>query len=117
MPALAAAHALHTDLRPLAELVECRILAAASVSEKGGSIAARVEAPGRPALPLFSIAAGRHRKPIDLGEALLGERRFSIVAEIESDAAFLPGDAPEPLVVEGRIAEPRPDLDAILLPK
>ena len=111
-------------------IVECRILAAATVRDGRGSIAVSAQAEGRAPFRLYEIASGSHRKAVDAGEALRGARKFSLVAEMETDAAavegrtqtfayFLPGDAkePEPLVIEGRVAEPAPDLDRLIPPR
>jgi hypothetical protein len=109
-------------------IVECRILAAATIQDSRGSISVRAEGEGRPAVRLYAITSGTHRKAVDAGEALRGLRKFTLVAELETEQApaadgrpqtfayFLPGDAkdPEPLVIEGRIAEPQPQLDKLI---
>jgi hypothetical protein len=115
------------EIEPPGPMVECRILAAASVQEGRGSITVQIEPEGRAAVPLYAIASGIHRKAIDAGEMLRGARRFALVAEIETEVAavdgriqtfalFLPGDAkdPEPLSIEARVAEPAPHLDKII---
>lgn len=102
-------------------ILDCRILASASVLEGRGSVVLSVSAEGRAPVRLYALASGSHRKAVDAGEALRGARKFSLVAELESDAAapsafFLPGDAkdPEPLSIEGRVAEPQPQLDKLI---
>jgi hypothetical protein len=111
-------------------IVECRILAAASVIDGRGSVTVEAHAEGRDPIRLYALAVGAHRKAVDLGESLRGARKFTLVAEMNSDVAsvegrvqtfacFLPADArdPEPLVIDARIAEPAPQLDKLIPPK
>lgn len=118
------------DIEAPGPILECRIYAAASVTDGRGSISVQVRTEGRDPVPLYAISSGTHRKPIDAGEALRGARKFSLVAEMETEVAaiegraqtfayFLPGDAKEsePLWIEGRVAEPAPQLDKLIPPK
>ncbi|MBI2932983.1 MAG: serine/threonine protein kinase [Planctomycetes bacterium] len=109
-------------------ILECRLQANATVMDGRGSIDVSLETEGRSPRILFSLAAGTRRSIDDIGADLRGARRFSIVASIRSEiepdaegrpkgfALFLPGDAaePEPLWIEGRVAEPVPALNELL---
>ncbi len=112
-------------------ILECRVLAAAMVEDGRGSVEVSALVNGRPPGRLYRIASGARREAADVTGTVQGARKFSLVAEIETELAvapdgrlrpfafFLPGDAKdlEPLAIEGKIAEPQPDLTRLLPPK
>lgn len=92
-----------------------KVKASSAVTDKG-SVEVLAVGEGRDPVKLYSLAGGTDRSYHDLGELPRGLKKFTILARLESGALFLPGDAQdaEPLVVQGRLAEPVPALNALL---
>jgi hypothetical protein len=101
-------------------ILECRVQAAASVVDGRGWVEVSVVADGREPTVLFGLARGSERRTFDVGAAVRGARKFTVVARMRSEvgadqdgrprvyACLLPGDARDPaaLVVHGRVGDP-----------
>ena len=100
-------------------LVECGVTAAAAVVEgRGGSARVFVVTSVGTSRPLYAIEAGREEGRHDVSDAVRGQDRFSIVADLAGDGAvFLPGTVQPPLVVEGKVAVRHEALTRLLPPR
>jgi hypothetical protein len=130
-PAARAKGTATIDIEAPGPILECRVVAAGSVEEGRGSIEVSALVNGRPPGRLYRLASGARRDAADITPTVAGARKFTLVAEIETELAagpdgrprgfafFLPGEAkdPDPLSIEGKVAEPRPDLTRLLPPK